>query len=191
MIIDTLAGMSAEQLKTAYMAENILRESHTGSWAVKFEFGDPDITEHVEEITNSFGNHTWTYTRNYLTYHLPDDWYDRIYLQGIGAVTYNNKRTLVVEAEPSDVVLRKDLQMEGFQVHKVMLPVFKQERIRINSSWRGYRTVERASLEERFMVSCVVGDKSSAFAFAAVHANAAAANLKRKMMKKMMNQMGV
>ena len=190
MITDHLKDYTPEQLKSAYMAETILRNEPMPCHQVSFRFGEPDAKVDTIQKTYRWGTHSHTYNISHLIFQIPENWYERVYLRGIGSVTYNSKTSLVLDAVDTDVKLREDLDLPGFEVHKVILPTWEHKKTGV-SRW-GRPIFETYCIPaERYMVSCAIGDNDSAIAYAAVHANAAAANLKKNMMKRMHSMMGV
>lgn len=199
---DKLADYSVTQLKSAYQAESILREEPMSGYRLSFGFADEvDAKVESKQIQQTYGRHTWSYTMNYFHYTLKPDWYDAVYLEGIGSVKYKNKTSLVLDAEEIPVEsLREDLQFPGCRCYKVKLPVWtskKTSRTRTYTDYTGakrtrtyYDTTWSMEVEERFMVASVFGDNDS-MNYAAVHLNAAGANLKKAMMLKMEKLMGV
>ena len=180
---DILADLNMDELKTSYMAEKILREEPMSGWHTEFKIGEPNVEVAIKKHIRVWGSYRWeTYTRK-VSYTLPSDWYQRVYLAGVGKVTYLNRTTLVMDAEPIDVKLRDDLNMPGFEVYKVKLPVEVKRK--------HYSEPQNWEVAERFMVVCHITDGEDSLAFAAKHANAAAANLKKKMMREMSRIMGV
>lgn len=190
---DKLKDYSLDQLKTAYQVENILRNGEFKIMNVKVGFGDTyDTVVDVVKSTHSFGTYTWESYQHSMKITVTPDWYDEVYLEGIGTVRYMNRTSLVLAAEKIDNdLLREDLRMDGFQCYKVKLPVFKEiyQPVQRGSYSGRWRTIE-TTIEERFMVASVFGDNDS-MNYAAVHLNAAGANLKKAMMKKMSQIMGI
>lgn len=186
---DKLADYTMEQVKSAYMAERIINRNPCHGYGVSFGFGEEsDLEIKVEEKTHNWGSHSWTSRRQYMHYTLKPTWYSDVYLQGLGCVTYKNKTALVLDAAPAtDITLREDLALPDFRVYRVKMPNWV-EQPRANNRWYKVWDVE---LADRFMVVTDINDGEDSIAYAALHANAAAANLKKNLMNKMSQMMGV
>ena len=177
---DILANYTPLQLKSAWMAERILNAGEL-TYKPKISLGSPAASLTIEKHKMTHGTYTWTRTELIGNLSIPNDWYQRVYLNGLGKVKYYNSYYLVLDAEPSDFKLKEHLDLPGFSVWKVKLPVFLEAN-RYNA---------RFEIKEVFMVVCEINDGEDSIAFAGVHPNSAAANVKKVLLNQMQNLMGV
>ena len=193
MLNDKLAGMTENELKTQLQAERILNENQTYQMDFIIRTADEvSLNITTETKTYTYGSHSWTRNISYTNLYLKDDWYDKVYLQGIGCVTYKNRTTLVLDAEEQPIeLLRSDLRMPDTKVFKVQMPIFSSEASGPKTRWGYQPTKLVCQQEERFMVATPIAEGEASICYAALHVNAAGANLKRNLMKQMTNLMGV
>ena len=176
IIKDEFEGWDVNQMKTQYIAHNIMRDLTN---YFKLTIGDePNLTQAVERRTNEYRSYKWSYDiiMTYLT--VKDDWYEKVHLNGISKARYNNLSTIVLDARPLNTNrVRADLRIPDMELYSVLIPV-KVE---------GGRA--KLAPVRRFM--CVVPTTAGAICFAGQSENRAASSLKKNLMTEMKRQMGL
>lgn len=193
MITDKYEGWSTEKLKTLHTASNSLGEMARGAEVnLTLVEGEPSLTYKTVRKTMKYGNHVHHYDHTEADLRLQEDWYTKLYLNGIGTVTYNNFESIVLDAREINVNrARPDLQLPEMKLYKVTLPVRKTREIEVQG-YQGHtfkRKEYYVEVEKRFMA--VIPTSDGSLNFAGQSENRAAATLKKQMMQYMKKQMGL
>ena len=190
MINDIYKNYTMEQLKADAAVKSLSLE--TGI-VFNVSFGTPPNYEFkTRKIRHHSSWGSWQTVYHVQNLVLPNDWYSRVYLNGIASVKYNGRQTVCLDAEAVDPAkyLREDLRLSNFEVYKVKLPYFKPEEYEYKPNVGMIKTSEaESSVLDRFMVASPVTNGS--ICFAGKYANSAASNLKKDVMKRLENAMDV
>ena len=155
---------------------------------VKVTDNTPSASINVQEIKRTYGNHSWTDRQETTVLHVNTDWFEKVFLNGIATVYYNNKLNAVIGAIEDDVKkLRSDLQLPGTKLFKCLVPIITAPYYNYhNGGWQS----GSVTTEKRYIVAQYT-ESGDVFSNAGLSPNRAGANLKRKMMDEMRRKMNL
>lgn len=194
MIEDLYKDYTLEQMKTLYIANEVLKDQIKGK-VLRIQVDDDNVGAEIcnesYEVTHN-NNFKWTYTREYLNLRVPSNWYSDVYLKGVGTVIYEGKVSLVLKArEISTNRVKHDLQIPDMRLFTVWMPVYKSKTELTPKPWnpKWEQKSWYIECERRFMAAIPV--TNSVLNFAGLTENRAASSLKRHMMKRMKRKMNL